>query len=184
MRKYDDFFYPSFLNDCATVIGKKRTELNKQLRKDNTQFERGEINEQCDILGVKAELIFGYYLFTNGITYRIAPLLTDHPVSSWDFQIKGWNIDVKGMNPDYDKMMVNEEAHQKAKDIHYYVFLQVTAEQEYRSTARFWIIPWNAVNEWNVEFAGFSNAYVMELSIILEAFKNYDGTTKTDKETG
>ena len=111
--------YPPFIHECAVYIGKLRDLYNYDMNEEAERFKRGDRSEYVNILGVKGELIYSYYLQSKGIKHNTAKLLSNRPVSSWDIKIKGINkkIDVKTIRTDAPDLLVNKEAHLKTKDI-------------------------------------------------------------------
>ena len=89
--------YPPFIHECAVYIGKLRDLYNYDMNEEAERFKRGDRSEYVNILGVKGELIYSYFLQSKGIKHDTAKLLSNRPVSSWDIKIKGVNkkIDVK-----------------------------------------------------------------------------------------
>lgn len=156
--------YPPFIHECAVYIGKLRDLYNYDMNEEAERFKRGDRSEYVNILGVKGELIYSYFLQSKGIKHNTAKLLSNRPVSSWDIKIKGINkkIDVKTIRTDAPDLLVNKEAHLKTKDIDTYVFVQLINDE----TARYWVFKYEDVSNWDIKNVKYTDAYYLNIESI------------------
>ena len=87
--------YPKSLWLIAKEMANGRTETNKNNRKNNPRFDRGEKNKDVDILGVVGELIVLDYLTEKNVDFTMIKLLNPYPSKEADFTIRNKKIDVK-----------------------------------------------------------------------------------------
>lgn len=155
MNKQGRIQYPNFINECAVYIGKLRHLYNYDLNESTDKYNRFGKSDAPDILGLKGELIFSYYLAKNDIEHTNARLLSNKPVKEPDIIVGNKKIDVKTIHPDAPHLLVNEEAHKKDKNIDTYVFVQIINN----NTANYWVYSYQEVNVWDVSFFKYTNAY-------------------------
>jgi len=155
MERQGTIKYPNFINECAAYIGKLRHLYNYELNNQTDKYNRFGQSDLPDILGLKGELIFSYYLAKNDIEHTNAALLSNKPVKEPDIIINNVNIDVKTINKNAPHFLVNEEAHKKDKKINTYVFVRLKEN----NLADYWIFDYKEVNDWEVKFFKYTNAY-------------------------
>lgn len=164
--KIHRIIYPHFFNEVAAYLGKLRDLYNYDMNESNDRFKRGERSEFVNILGIKGELIFAYYLFTKGKKYQMNKILDSRPIQSYDITVEGEDaisyLDVKTIRSDAPDLLVNEEAHKKSKGITDYAFLQITG----LNTARAWICNISEVSTWKIKNVKYSNAYFKTITEI------------------
>jgi len=152
--------YPVEYNTIAFIIGFLRSESNKKLKDEHKEYDRGDINNDVDALGVLGELLAGFVCFNNRIDYQMAPLLSDSPKPEPDIIFNGKRLDAKMTRDDLTYLAVNENAHNKIeKGITHYWFFQKTAI----NTARHWIYTYEQVSEWDVRQLAYSPAYCLDI---------------------
>lgn len=159
LEKTGTITYPPFINEVAVYIGKLRDLYNYNLNEQHERFKRGERSEQVNILGVKGELIFSYYLQANNISHEIGRLLNDKPVSAYDILVENKKIDVKTVRTDAPDLLVNKEAHEKLKGINSYVFVQPLTN----NSARYWIFKHDEVSAWKIKNVKYTDAYFLTI---------------------
>ena len=155
MNKKGEIEYPNFINECSVYIGKLRHLYNYDLNESTDKYNRFGKSVAPDILGLKGELIFSYFLAKNNIKHTNAKLLSNVPIKEPDIIIGNKKIDVKTINADAPHLLVNEEAHKKDKNIDTYVFIQIKNNQ----SANYWVYSYKEVNSWDVKFFKYTNAY-------------------------
>jgi hypothetical protein len=153
--------YPDFINECAVYIGKLRNLYNYELNEEQERFKRGDLTEMADIIGVKGELIFSYYLHSLKIQHTLNKLLSNKPVYSWDIKIGDTTYDVKTIKNNAPHFLVNEEAHLKNKGIDIYVFIQLLNNNK----ASIWKCNYDKVNEWPIANFKYTNAYYKKIDV-------------------
>ena len=149
--------YPKSLWLIAKEMANGRTETNKNNRKNNPRFDRGEKNKDVDILGVVGELIVLDYLTEKNVDFTMIKLLNPYPSKEADFTIRNKKIDVKATrHSKYSSVMVNEEAHKKGLgkiDLYWFVYILND------STAEFYFADYNDVSKWNCKLMKYTNAF-------------------------
>ena len=161
MKKTGLIRYPPFINECAIYIGKLRSLYNYDLKENHSIYKRGEMGEFVDIIGVKGELIFSYFLQKNDIDHQTSRLLSNNPVISCDIIVGGKNIDVKTLRADATDLLVNKQAHEKNKNIDSYVFIQLIDDK----VAKYWIFKHEEVDSWESKKCGYSDAYFLDIKL-------------------
>jgi hypothetical protein len=155
MKKTGQITYPNFINECAVYIGKLRHLYNYDLNEKTDKYNRFGKSDEPDILGLKGELVFSYFLAKNDINHTNAKLLNNTPVKEPDIIVGDKKIDVKTINPDAPHLLVNEEAHKKDKNIDTYVFIRLDKINK----ATYWIYSYDDVDQWDIKFFKYTNAY-------------------------
>ena len=155
MERTGTIKYPNFINECAVYIGKLRHLYNYELTQKTDKYNRFGNSDEPDILGMKGELIFSFYLAKNDIEHTNAKLLSNKPIHEPDIIINNKHIDVKTINPNAPHFLVNEEAHKKDKNVNAYAFIRLKDN----NTADYWIFDYKEVNNWEVKFFKYTNAY-------------------------
>ena len=155
MKRQGIIQYPNFINECAVYIGKLRHLYNYELNESTDKYNRFGKSDEPDILGLKGEMIFSYYLGKNDIKHINASLLSNKPIKEPDIIINNKNIDVKTINPKAPHFLVNEEAHKKDKNINTYVFIRLIDNE----SANYWIFDYEEVDKWDIKFFKYTNAY-------------------------
>lgn len=163
MKKSGQIKYPNFINECSVYIGKLRHLYNYDLNESTDKYNRFGKSDAPDILGLKGELIFSYFLAKNNIEHTNAKLLSNVPIKEPDIIVGNKKIDVKTINTNAPHLLVNEEAHNKDKDIDTYVFVRLKTN----NTADYWVYSYKEVNEWEVQFFKYTNAYCKLIKEIL-----------------
>jgi hypothetical protein len=153
--KFGYITYPTYIPEVAVYIGMLRRLFTYNINKAVDRFKRGDKADYVDIQGVLGELIFAHHLFTSNVPHTPNKLLGNRPFSGADFTVSGVNIDVKTVTEGKDFLLVNKEAHLKAKNIHRYVFIKPLSI----SSAAFWSFNYNDINAWPVVDAGYTPAY-------------------------
>jgi len=153
--------YPKSLWLIAKEMANARTETNKNNRKNNPRFDRGEKNKDVDILGVVGELIVLDYLTEKNVDFTMIKLLNPYPSKEADFTIRNKKIDVKATRQSkYSSVMVNEEAHKKGlSKIDLYWFVYILND----STAEFYFADYNEVSKWNCKLMKYTNAFYSKI---------------------
>ncbi|GEM_PF-7117067 len=154
--------YPKFIDIVSILVGKLRDIVDTELDEKENRFKRGDKSDSVNPLGVRGELIFQHYLWTLNVPHESAPLLSNRPISSCDIKVGEFALDVKTVRSDAPDLLVNEEAHLKAKGITHYVFIQIQRPGQ----ARYWIYARHDVSKWQVKNVGYSNAYYLEIEKI------------------
>jgi len=163
--------YPKFINIVSIYIGKLRDLYNVELNERNSKYKRGELSEFVNILGVKGELIIQHFLHSKDVVFRFSDILAQTPQGSADIYIGDTHrIDVKTINDGAPDLLVNEEAHNKGKNITHYWFVRphTDASGKPLTSADYWIFTYDEVSEWKVKNVKYSNAYYMELKELLK----------------
>lgn len=155
MKRQGRIRYPEFINECAFYAGKLRNLYNYELNTKTDKYNRYGQSDDPDILGIKGELIFSYFLSKNDIEYTSTKLLSNKPLKEPDIIIGNSTIDIKTIRKESPHFLVNEEAHKKDKGINMYVFVQI----QDNNTADYWIFDYEEVNSWEVKFFKYTNAY-------------------------
>jgi len=163
LEKRGKINYPNFINECAVYIGKLRDLYNYNLNEDNDSFKRGDRSEYVNILGVKGEMIFSYYLQSINIPHTTNKLLSNTPISDYDIIVGKKKIDIKTIRTDAPDLLVNKDAHNKNKNIDTYVFIQPIS----KNTVKYWIFKYDEVNTWEIKNVKYSDAYYKEIGTIL-----------------
>jgi len=149
--------YPKSLWLIAEEMANARTETNKNNRKKNPRFDRGDKNKDVDVLGVVGELIVLDYLTEKNVDFTMIKLLNPYPSKEADFTIRNKKIDVKATrHSKYSSVMVNEEAHKKGLgkiDLYWFVYILND------STAEFYFADYNDVSKWNCKLMKYTNAF-------------------------
>ena len=105
MKRRGVIHFPDFLNECAVYLGKLRNLVNYDLNEKYGKYKRGDRSEAVNILGARAELVFGFHLFVTGVGYKMGRLLANRPLAEPDMVVEGekdgelrdFNVDVKGV---------------------------------------------------------------------------------------
>jgi len=152
--------YPKSFWKIAEEIGHGRSVVNKDIMENCKRFDRGEKNKHVDTIGILGELIVIDYLTNKGTEFESGRLLDYKPSKAEDVIIKEKRYDIKASTNKYNSLLVNEEAHKKGKGkIDYYWFVKLIGDNE----AQFHSASYESVNEWEVKFMGYTNAYKKEL---------------------
>jgi len=149
--------YPKSFWLIAEEIANARTEMNKNNRKNNPKYDRGDKNNDVDVLGVIGELIVMDYLVTNDIEFEMLPILNQYPLKDADFIVRDKRIDVKATrSSQYLSVMVNEEAHKKGIgkiDMYWFVYILDKANAE------FYFADYEDVSKWECKLMKYTNAF-------------------------
>lgn len=148
--------YPELIDECAEVIGVKRNEANKGLH-GVKKFCRGDKNDAVDILGVKGELLYRYFLFLKDRPFVAAKLYDDKPVRTWDVLLmegRQKSVDVKVVPEGGSEFRVNCQAHEK-KVVDWYVFARLMEGRR----VQFIGAPYRLVGEWEVKEGQYGAPY-------------------------
>lgn len=148
--------YPPFINILAILIGKFRDISNAEMAEVVPHFRR-EGHGSVDILGAKGELIAQYAAFMQGKPYTTAPMLAPTPVGAPDIIIGDKRFDVKAVRESAPELMVNADAHNKAKEITDYWFVQPYDI----NLARFWFFKYDEVSDWPQKKSKYSGVYYL-----------------------
>lgn len=152
--------YPAFIDECAVYIGKLRDLINYDMNEQNPRFKRGDQTESVNILGVRGELIFSYYLHSLNKSHTMVKLLSHKPIASCDIVIGDRKIDVKTVRPYAVDLLVNVEAHKKKRDVNAYVFVKPGGN----CTAQFWMFDRKQIDSWPIKDANYSDAYYRKIT--------------------
>lgn len=153
--------YPEYINNVSAIISKLRSATNVEVMMKNPEYDRGHLNESSEILGLKGELIAQNFFFQNGVKFQFADFVNAHDKTKADIIIGNRFIDVKSVNPEAPHLLVNEKSHKRLhKQVTHYFFIQVLS----KDTALYWIVPYEDVNDWEVKFFKYTNAYCKLIS--------------------
>ena len=161
--------YPDYINTTSIYLGKLRDLYNVELNLKNPKYKRGDRSEFVNILGIKGELIVQNFLFQNNIQFDYSEILSNKPVGSADIYIgNDIRIDVKTIRDDAPDLLVNEEAHNKEKNITHYWFVQPYVHNNKSLTcAGYWIFSKENVDKWEVKPVKYTDAYYKEIKTLL-----------------
>lgn len=157
--------FPASLWAEAKTIGVARLAANKELMKACPRYSRGDKNEQVEILGVLGELIARHYLTRRNVDFTAAKLLDEAPVHMPDITVGDARLDVKASPGDRPYLLVNLEAHLKAKGVTHYWFLKLVSKTEALS----FIFNYADVDKWPSKNFGYAEAKYISLTRALAA---------------
>jgi len=156
--------YPKSLWLIAEEIANARTETNKNNRKNNPRFDRGEKNNDVDILGVVGELIVLDYLTEKNVDFKMLKILNPFPTKEADFTVRNKKIDVKATRQSkYLSVLVNEEAHKKGLgkiDLYWFVYI---IDNE---NCNFYFSDYDDVSKWDCKLMKYTNAFYRKIKEI------------------
>lgn len=145
---------PVFLHMQAAHIACERTKRNAHIT--DPYYNRGDLSQYLDYVGILAELAVRWWCDTNGIRYEATPILAESPISEYDIRFNGVTYDVKGMDSP-KKVYVNERAHIKKKcESYLFVLLENNAATIFKAT-------YTEVDRWPVKQLAYTPAYVGKL---------------------
>jgi hypothetical protein len=163
--------YPEFLDDCGECVGAHRQLSNYVMTKNIPKYDRGDQNNSRNQIGVKGELIYGFYLEKINENYWMPSLLGNTPYKGPDFVIykdenKKYNIDVKASHS--STLRVNKDEHEdKRKGIDYYAFIIITNQKtdDKKMIAKLIHCHYDEVTSWGVSQSKHSSVYQKEINL-------------------
>jgi hypothetical protein len=152
------YTYHKPLWHIAKDIASARTILNEKNRANNPKFDRGEKNDDVEILGVMGELIVLDYLLTNtNRKFKMTNLVNRYGSKDPDFVIDNKRIDVKAnKHSDFLNVSMNKDAHKRGLgiiDLYWFVYILNKEECD------FYFVDYDEVSKWDYKFMKYSDAF-------------------------
>lgn len=173
-KKHGIIIYDNYkeIQEKAIYYGRKRTESNSNLHKVAPEYDRKEIADKVDELGVVAELIGSTYLEQIKIPFIALNIFEEKPIKSADVFIGDFKIDIKGVRHNNEELTVNRKAHYQ-KDVTHYWFIKPFRNEnnELTGEAEYWIISAAYVTYWKSR-ESYTEYYYKSIVDINNIFEN------------
>lgn len=160
-----EIVYPLYIDEVAGHLGKLRQTANQQINSTISLYSRGDQAEAIDILGIKGELVVQHFLFSKNIPFTSSKILDDKPIANADIVLGDKiRIDVKAVHSGSSRLLVNEVAHKKAKNITHYWFIKPIENGK----VKYWIFKHEEIDEWSLIDSKFTSAYAMPFDHLIK----------------
>lgn len=174
LKKHGFILYdnPKEIQELAKQYGLQRTKTNSGLHNVAPEYDRGDLANHVDELGVTAELIAVQFLKQQNISFTALDIIAEKPIKSADVFIDDFKIDVKGVRIDNPNLTVNRKAHYQ-KDVTHYWFIKPLKNEnnEPIGQAEYWVIPSLYVTYWKSK-ESFTEYYYKSIDEVNITYKD------------